>query len=323
MSYAPVTEVDIDAIPVIDVGPLADGSDGEIAVGRQLLNVVQRIGFFYISNHGVDPASIDEVLNQAKTFFARPEAEKNQIRVNKVHRGFLPIGEATMSGARYEDFKESFVWGWEVASDDPDIAASRGILAPNCWPDFQPDMAPVLGRYIETINGLGISLLRAFAAGLGLEHDYFTRSFSKPLTRAAIIHYPPQPEDMGRQHFGVSPHTDYGCVTFLYQDGTGGLQVMNRDGEWITAHPVPDTFVVNIGDLLHRWSNDRFTSNPHRVINASGRERYSMPVFVDPDWNTAIDPVLTPGETPHHAPIKCADYIHSIYQKSFAYRQQD
>ena len=98
---------------------------------------------------------------------------------------------------------------------------------------------------------------------------------------------------------------------------------MNRDGEWIKAHPVPDTFVVNIGDLLHRWSNDRFMSNPHRVINASGRERYSMPVFVDPDWNTIIDPVLTSGETPHYAPIKCADYIHAIYQKTFAYRQQD
>ena len=145
------------------------------------------------------------MLNEAKTFFSRPEVEKNQIRANKVHRGFLPIGEATMSGARHEDFKESFVWGWEVATDDPDIASSRGILAPNCWPDFQPDMAPVLGRYIETINGLGICLLRAFAAGLGLKHDHFTRSFSKPLTRAAIIHYPPQPEDMGRQHFGVSP----------------------------------------------------------------------------------------------------------------------
>ena len=166
MSYAPVTEVDIDAIPVIDVGPLADGPEGEIAVGRQLLNVVQRIGFFYVSNHGVDPALIDEVLNQAKTFFSRPEVEKNQIRVNNVHRGFLPIGEATMSGAPHEDFKESFVWGWKVAADDPDIVASRGILAPNCWPDFQPDMAPVLGRYIETINGLGICLLRAFAAGL-------------------------------------------------------------------------------------------------------------------------------------------------------------
>ena len=92
---------------------------------------------------------------------------------------------------------------------------------------IQPDMAPVLSRYMETIEELGISLLRAFAAGLGLQHDHFTQSFSRPLTRAAIIHYPPQPEDMGSQHFGVSPHTDYGSVTFLYQDSTAGLQVMN------------------------------------------------------------------------------------------------
>ena len=276
-----------------------------------------------MSNHGIDPVLIDEVLNQAKIFFARPEAEKHQVRVRKVHRGFLPIGEATMSEARHEDYKESFVWGWEVEADDPDISASRGILAPNRWPDFQPEMAPVLSRYIEKINALGICLLRAFAAGLCLEHDYFTRSFSKPLSRAAVIHYPPQPEDMGVPHFGVPPHTDYGCVTFLYQDSTGGLQVMNRDGEWITAHPVPDTFVVNIGDLQHRWSNARFISNPHKVINASGHERYSVPVFVDPDWNTMINPVPAPGETPYPEAITCADHIYSIYQKSFAYRQQE
>ena len=323
MSYAPATEVDIDAIPVIDVGPLAYGPEGEITVGRQLLKVVQEIGFFYISNHGVDPTLINEVLSQAKTFFSRPEIEKHQIRVKDVHRGFLPIGEATMSGALHKDFKESFVWGWEVAVDDPDITASRGILAPNRWPDFQPEMAPVFNCYMETINALGICLLRAFAAGLSLDHNHFTRSFSKPLTRAAIIHYPPQPKDMGAQHFGVSPHTDYGCITFLYQDGTGGLQVMNRDDKWVMANPVPNTFVVNIGDLLHRWSNDRFVSNPHRVINASGRERYSVPVFVDPDWNTIIKPVPAPGEVPHHAPITCADHIYAIYQKSFAYRQQE
>jgi len=322
LAYADVTEIDVDAIPVIDVARLFDGPDGEAAVGRELLDVVQRIGFFYIDNHAVAPALIDSVLREAETFFARPDAEKNQVGVDGVHRGFLPIGEATMSGAHHQDFKESFVWGWDVAADDPDIAASNGILAANRWPDYQPAMADVLGTYLQTINGLGIRLLRAFAAGLGLDHGHFTQTFSKPLTRAAIIHYPPQPEDMGTQHFGVSPHTDYGCVTFLYQDGTGGLQVMNRDGEWITAHPVPGTFVVNIGDLLHRWSNDRFISNPHRVINASGRERYSVPVFVDPDWDTLVEPVAGPGETPNHPPITCADYIHAIYEKSFAYRQQ-
>ena len=163
--------------------------------------------------------------------------------------------------------------------------------------------------------------MRAFAAGLDLDHDHFVRHFDKPLTRAAIIYYPPQPEAMGEQQFGVSPHTDYGCVTLLYQDGTGGLQVKGRGGDWLTAHPIPGTFVVNVGDLLHRWSNDRFISNPHRVVNASGKERFSVPVFVDPNWDTVIEPVVEKGGTAKYPAINCADYIRAIYEQSFAYRK--
>ncbi len=322
MAYADVTEIDIDAIPIVDVAPLFDGPAGEAAVGGQLLEIVQKIGFFYIDNHGISDQLIARVFGQAKEFFDRPEDQKNQVRVADYHRGFLPIGEATMSGARHQDLKESFVWGWDVAADDPDIDASRSILAANRWPDFQPGMAGVLTAYMEAVNALGVRLLRAFAAGLDLDHDHFTRHFAKPLTRAAVIHYPPQPESMGAAQFGVAPHTDYGCVTFLYQDGAGGLQVMNRNGEWITAHPVGGTYVVNIGDLLHRWSNDKFVSNPHRVVNASGHERFSVPVFVDPDWDTVIEPVTGAGEKALHPPTTCADYIHAIYEKSFAYRQR-
>lgn len=321
MVHATAKNMDIGAIPVIDVAPIFEGPAGEREVGRQLLETVDQIGFFYIDNHGIPEPQLDDVFAVARRFFSAPQKDKEAIRVRDCHRGFLPIGEATMSGNEHKDLKESFVWGWDVAEDDPDIKRSGGILAANRWPHFVPEMSGVLTDYIGTVNALGIRLLRAFAAGLDLEHDHFVRHFSKPLTRAAILYYPPQPEEMSETQFGVGPHTDYGCITLLYQDGIGGLQVKHRNGEWLTARPIPGTYVVNVGDLLHRWSNDRFISNPHRVVNASGKERYSVPVFVDPDWDTVIDPVTVDGEKAKYAPIGCADYIRGIYEKSFEYRK--
>ncbi len=323
MAYAKAKEIAVEAIPIIDLAPLFDGDDGERAVGRQLLDSVQRIGFFYVENHQVPQSLIDAVLETGAQFFHAPRDQKETVRVTDYHRGFLPIGEATMSGAQNPDYKESFIWGWNVAAGDADIEHSNRILAPNRWPAFLPELKTTLDDYIQTVNGLGIRLLRAFAAGLDLPHDHFVQHFDKPLTRAAIVYYPPQPAEMGENQFGVSPHTDYGCITILHQDTVGGLQVKHRNGDWLTAHPVPGTFVVNVGDLLHRWSNDRFMSNPHRVVNASGRERFSIPVFVDPDWDTVIDPIPEPGGTVRHQPIGCAEYIHGIYQKSFAYRDDN
>ena len=321
MAYSAAKKLDIDAIPLIDVAPMFEGPAGERHVGRRLLETVDQIGFFYIEKHGVPETQVADVFSVAEKFFKAPEKDKESVRAKGTHRGFLPIGEATMPGNEHTDLKESFIWGWDVAEDDADIELSGGMLAANRWPHFLPEMSAVLMDYIDTVNTLGVRLLRAFAAGLDLEHDTFVRRFAKPLTRGAIIYYPPQPEEMSETQFGVGPHTDYGCITLLHQDETGGLQVKHRNGDWLTADPIPGTFVVNVGDLLHRWSNDRFLSNSHRVINASGRERYSVPIVVDPDWDTVIDPVTADGEEAKYAPTGCAEYIRGLYEKSFAYRK--
>jgi isopenicillin N synthase-like dioxygenase len=148
------------------------------------------------------------------------------------------------------------------------------------------------------------------------------RSIARPTSRGSIIYYPPQPPDAADDQFGVSPHTDWGCLTLLYQDQTGGLEVQGRDGTWVTAHPIRGTFVVNVGDLLARWTNDRFKSTPHRVVNRSGRARYSCAVFVDPDRDTLIDPVVRPGEAARYEPVTCGAYVQSRFDAAFAYRQK-
>jgi isopenicillin N synthase-like dioxygenase len=169
----------------------------------------------------------------------------------------------------------------------------------------------------------GRRLLRGFAASLGLAPDFFAPRFAKPLARCSLIYYPPQPPESGSEQFGVAPHTDYGGLTLLSQDDTGGLQVRARSGEWMTAVPIPDTFVVNIGDLMARWTNDRFVSTPHRVVNASGRARYSVGVFFDPAFDTMIDPgELRPPGKPLHPPVTCGDYIVGRLDKAFSYRRE-
>jgi isopenicillin N synthase-like dioxygenase len=220
------------------------------------------------------------------------------------------------------DLKESFVWGLDVPADDPDYAAGNRMHGPNRWPSFLPEMRPTLNAWFDAAHVCGRMLLGAFAASLGVAPDYFNARFAKPVTRGTLVYYPPQDPDAGEEQFGVAPHTDYGVMTLLHQDSTGGLQVRARSGEWVMAHPIPGTLVINVGDLLARWTNDRFRSTDHRVVNASGRERYSIAVFLDPDYDTPIVPVTQAGETAHYPPVTCGEYILSRFDQSFAYRSK-
>ena len=187
-----------------------------------------------------------------------------------------------------------------------------------------PEMKAALDRYCAAVDGVGRKLLRAVAIALDLPEMFFVERYRKPLVRGSIIYYPPQPPDLGVDQFGVSAHTDYGCLTILSQDANGGLQVRNRAGEWIAAPPLAGTFVINIGDLLARWTNDAFASTPHRVVNASGRPRYSIAVFYDPDYDTRIEVLpgcVAPGAVPAYPPVSCGDYIVGRFDRAFAYRK--
>ncbi len=308
MSYAEARTIDRAAIPVIDL----EGLDAApLQAGAAMLHAAETTGFFYVRNHPVAQPLIDEVLAISARFFAEPMDRKQSVRVNEGHRGFIGMGQAKMSTGARPDLKESFVWGLDAPGTDG--------IPPNRWPGFLPEMQPTLTAFFDAGNRLGWSLLRAMALAIDAPADTFVRTIARPISRGSMIYYPPQPPDMGAEQFGVSSHTDYGCLTLLYQDSTGGLQVQGHDGAWIMAHPIPGTFVVNIGDLLARWSNDRFRSTPHRVVNASGRTRLSTALFIDPDRDTVIAPVTRPGEAPRYAPVTCGDYLKSRLDAAFAY----
>jgi isopenicillin N synthase-like dioxygenase len=317
MSYAEARRIALSDIPVIDASALMDGDRHAIAgLGVEFRRAAEAVGFFYLCNHGIAQDLIDSVFAVSRAFFSQPPAVKQRVAARERHRGWLKVGEATMPDGRLPDLKESFIWGLDGAS-----AAADRLIGPNEWPDTPAALRPLLNRYFDAANHCGVRLLQAFAASLDIDPDYFTRHFDRPASRGTMIYYPPQPPSFGNEQFGVSPHTDFGVLTLLYQDDVGGLQVRGRDGDWLTAHPVPGTLVVNVGDLLARWTNDRFKSTPHRVINASGRERYSLAMFVDPDETTPIAPVVRDGEAARYPTVTCASYIQQRFDQAFAYRK--
>ena len=311
------------SIPIIDISELHSAAPAGLkAVANNLARAASTVGFFYIKNHGVPQSLIDDVFATARAFYSQPLPIKNQVKINATHRGFLRAGEAKMSDEARPDLKESFVWGLDVDDTDPDYRSGRPLAGPNQWPAGLPRMRATFMRYFEECNGLGKLLLRAFAASLDIEPDYFIRAFEKPITRCSVIYYPPQPPAMGAEQFGVAPHSDFGTLTLLYQDNVGGLQVKDANGDWVTAHPIAGTYVVNVGDLLARWTNNRFASTEHRVINSSGRERLSCAAFVDPDFETVVAPVVKAGESAQFEPTTAGEYLVQRFGKAFAYRSK-
>ena len=321
MSYAQAKEIAVTAIPVIDMAPLHEGRlESARRVAGELLAAAQTVGFFYVRNHGVPQDVLARADAVARRFFALPLEEKQKVRVAPWHRGYIKVGEAKMYDTARIDLKESFVWGGEVGPQDAAGGAEQKMRGPNQWPDAVPEMRATLNEYFDAANECGRVLFRGFAASLGLDLDHFSRRFDRPITRGALVFYPPQPPDLGEDQFGVAPHTDYGCLTLVCQDPIGGLQVQDRSGEWVIAQPIEDTLVVNVGDLMARWTNNQFKSTPHRVINRSGRERLSIAAFVDPNYETEVVPVCRAGEPPVYPPVTCGDYIVSRFDASFAYR---
>lgn len=348
MAYAAAKTVDQSLIPVIDIGPLRDGSDPQ-SVADALHRASRDVGFIYVAGHGVDEARLGAARDAALAFFRAPEADKASARISPKHRGWLAQGGAKMDDDARPDLKESFIWGFEDADGrTPEDHPLRGA---NVWPEAFPAFRAAAQDWFGAAHDVAHHLMRGFALGLGLPERFFLSAAGPggdasgsssagpmsagpmsagpmsagPMSRASFVYYPPQPEEMGAEQFGVGPHTDFGVLTVLRQDDVGGLQVQDLAGDWVAAPPTPGTLVVNVGDLLARWTNGAYRSTPHRVVNASGRERLSLVLAYDPGPETRIDPCDVFGEaveTPH-APITCGDYLEWRFAKAFAYRGKD
>lgn len=309
-------------VPLIDARALIANRD-YAGTAAALHDAATRVGFFYLTGHGIPEDLMARAFAATRGFFALPSADKTSVAVDTNQRGWMAEGMATMEGAATHDLKEIFFWGREIAADDPDLLAGKPLVARNRWPEaVYPELRREIAPYYLAVCGLAREVLKAVAMGFGAAPNFFEARYAKPLARGQLVYYPPSaPDDEAAGRFGVAPHSDFGVMTFLLQDDSGGLQVQNRAGDWIAAPPIPGSLVCNIGDLLQRWSNDRFVSTRHRVINRSGHERYSIPVFFDPDSDAVIDPRdlnLPDGTPPRYDPVTAGAHIMGRNVKAFA-----
>lgn len=320
MSYADAKQVSSDVIPVIDITSLRDGTDAE-TVARQLHAANTGLGFIYIKGHGIPNELITKTRAAAFEFFRTSPKNKEVVRVSKSHRGWIDVGGAKMEDDAKPDLKESFVWGYQDKTGNmPDDHELRGQ---NQWPTFLPDMENIAMEYFEAAHSVAHCLMQGFALGLGLDRNFFLQTNDAPLSRASMVYYPAQPETAGKDQFGVGAHTDFGVLTVLCQDDVGGLQVQDINGDWIAAPPIESTLIVNVADLLSRWTNGAYKSTPHRVVNSSGKERLSLVLAYDPNPETIIDArdVFGPECKPENPPITCGDYLNWRFAKAFSHKK--
>lgn len=283
----------------------------------QFSSATTRCGFIYVRFPENVQGVIDRIQSVQRQFFNQTLAQKNSVAIDLNNRGYLGTGKALMSGSKRHDQKEVFFWGREVADNDPDILASVPLCGPNQWPDNLPDFRQSILDYSAMIRDIGDLLLRIIASSINAPEDFFQAHYERPMLRGQLLRYPTTDGDA--EQFGVAPHSDFGCITLLLQE-TAGLEVQFPDGQWVPAPPLANTLIVNIGDLLERWSNNRLPSTKHRVRNRSSHDRYSIAMFYDPSPTAVVDPLeLLPDDASEYPAVGAAAYILSRNSHVFSH----
>ena len=276
----------METLPVIDVAPLFGDDDAARAhAAAEIGRACRDNGFFYATGHGVDASRLDTL---AREFFALPDTEKMAIAMahgGRAWRGYFPVGGELTSGA--PDMKEGIYFGSELGDDDPRVRAGLPLHGRNLFPARPAGLRQAVLDYIDANTRAAHAIMEGIALSLGLDAGYFRERYTAdPTILFRIFHYPANtPEDS----WGVGEHTDYGLLTLLAQDDSGGLEVRSARG-WIAAPPIPGTLVCNIGDMLDRLTGGLYRSTPHRARNRKARGRLSFPFFFDPGFDAQIVP---------------------------------
>jgi isopenicillin N synthase-like dioxygenase len=295
------------SVPVIDIAPFDPRGEParpleRDAVVRAVDAACTDIGFFTIAGHGVPAALVDRMLATSRAFFDLPAGEKQRVARPRPEqsRGYLEVGAENLSYSRGDasttDLKEFFAIG---PIDVPDEAYYRRpeaypSFAPNLWPERPAALRAVWTEYYRAMEGLAARLMRIFALALHLPEDFFRDKTDRHISGIRANHYPEQVDPPAPGQIRAGAHTDYGAVTILLPENVPGLQVLNRAGAWVDVSAPPSTFVCNIGDLMQHWTNDRWISTMHRVVNppreaAAGNRRLSIPFFHQPNYDALIE----------------------------------
>lgn len=314
------------SIPVIDLQPLIEGRAGAVAdAARAIGEAARGIGFFAVTGHGVPAALQGDVFAAARRLFAEPVGVKETLAIEKAgnNRGWVRLGGEALDPTKPADLKEAFNIGLELGLDDPDIREGRPFRGLNVWPAI-PGWRETLLAYFNAVWRLGTLLHEPVAVDLGLPQHWFADKLDRPLATLRLLRYPPAPADAPQGAIGAGVHTDYGNLTLLLTDDSGGLQVQARDGSWIEAPHLPGAFMINIGDCLMRWTNDVYVSTPHRVVHSAPRERLSIAFFLDPNPDAVVEALpscVTADRPARYPPVTGADYLRQRLDATYAHRR--
>ena len=306
------------SIPVLNGEFLRSGDRRELV--NQFAKSYSEVGFAYLENHGIPQPLVDQVFDANRQFHLLPEVEKQKIALDDNHRGYIAIDTSTdVNSTLAEVTKPNQSASFMMMSDSaPD--PKRYLSGRNQWPQLT-GFRETLESYHLAMCDLAHALTKVALDACGAPGDAI-QAFDRPTTWLRLLHYPPSPINSPDDLYGSAPHTDFGALTILAQDAVGGLQVQTTDGAWIDVPPRPGSYIVNVGDMLHRMSNGFFRSTPHRVINRSGRERYSVPFFYDPDVAYQVAPLPGLGD-PKFPPVQFGEFLRSELEASYDTHKSD
>ncbi|MBD2103508.1 isopenicillin N synthase family oxygenase [Leptolyngbya sp. FACHB-261] len=312
-------------IPLIDFRLFTNGNTTERqAIVAEFYRACHDIGFIYLKNHSVPKPLIEELFAQAKYFFDLETSAKQQIAWSSEvgNRGYVGFGREQLDPGGSTDLKEAFNVGIEL--DSAQIAEHSQALITNQWPSELPDFRETVLEFYQTCTQASLEILRAFATALDLPETFFDDKHNPGDNTLRLLHYPASAVAADTEQIRAGVHSDYGSITLLFQDEVGGLEVCTTWGEWIRAPYIPDTIVVNTGDLMQRWTNDVFVSTKHRVVSPAGpsalRSRYSVAFFCHPNTDTVVTclPSCQNSDRPAlHPPIQAGEYLSSRLQATY------
>ena len=318
-----------ETIPVLDLAPYLAGEPGaERRLTQELCWACERIGFYFIVNHGVPQDLIDRAWAETARFHAQSMPDKMKLLINDHMIGYLPLGYSTFRSSTVNrntkhDLNEALFIRRDRMPDDPDVVSGKRWRGLNQWPAALPGFRETMVEYFRTMEALGQMLLPLYALALDLPRQYFLPLFDGAHINLRLSHYPANATAEDNQ-FGIAPHADAGFLTMLPQSEVPGLEIRTTSGKWLGAPSMPGSYLVNTGDTLNRWTNGRFLSTPHRASNNSTRERYAMPFFYDPNTDVMIECLPTcqgVDNPPKYPPQTYGDFYAWFISKNYAHQQ--
>lgn len=317
-------------IPVIDFGPFFANEPGALdRLAEQLRHACENVGFLYAANHGVPQDLIDRAFAASKRFHAMPLGDKLRLRLNENNIGYMPMnasvqGASTVHQATKPNQNESFFISHDRGPDHPDVKAGLPLRGQNQWPEGMPGLREDMVAYFKALEAMCDRMLPGFAAALDMPPDTFTAMFANEAhANLRFLHYPPQ-EDLSENTFGAAPHTDNSFMTALARTDVPGLAVRLTSGEWFAPPIIEGTYLINLGNIMRRLSNNRFLSTPHGVINESGTDRYSIAFFYSPNPATTLEclPSCVSADNPaQYPPAVYRDLVLEFYRKNYFHQK--